>query len=124
MQKKVLVVDDEVNILKLVSANLEIRGYQVTEAKNGTDALNQLRESQPSLMVLDIKLPDFTGWELLKQIKSDPLIMTGFPVLIMTASISETSLDLEIYPDVREVLTKPFSTAKLLSAVERILGNR
>jgi len=124
LQKKVLVVDDEVNILKLVSANLQIRGYQVTEAKNGTEALTQLRKSQPSLMVLDIKLPDFTGWELLKRIKSDPLVATGFPVLIMTASISETSLDLEIYPDVREVLTKPFSSARLMSAVERILGDR
>ena len=122
--QKVLVVDDEANILKLVSANLQIRGYQVLEAKNATEALEKLRSVQPSLMVLDIKLPDFTGWELLKRIKSDPLVATGFPVLIMTASISETSLDLEIYPDVREVLTKPFSSAGLMSAVERILGDR
>lgn len=122
--EKVLIVDDEANILKLVSANLQIRGYQVIEAKNGTEALTQLRESQPSLMVLDIKLPDFSGWELLQRIKNDPLITTGFPVLIMTASNSETSVDVETYPDVREILIKPFSTTKLISAVKRTLGDR
>jgi CheY-like chemotaxis protein len=120
----VLVVDDESDILTLVSANLQIRGYQVAEAKNGTEAQAQLRANRPSLMVLDIKLPDFSGWELLKRIKADPQIGTGFPVLIMTASISETFIDLETYPSVVEILLKPFSTIKLLSAVEHALDQR
>ena len=122
--KNVLVVDDESDILTLVSANLQIRGYQVAEAKNGTEALAQLRANPPSLMVLDIKLPDFTGWDLLKGIKGDPQIGTGFPVLIMTASISETFIDLETYPSVVEILLKPFSTARFISAVERAIGKR
>ena len=117
----VLVVDDESDILILVSANLQIRGYQVAEAKNGTEALAQLRAHPPSLMILDIKLPDFSGWELLKRIKADPQIEAGFPVLIMTASISETFIDLETYPSVVEILLKPFSTTRLLSAVEHAL---
>ena len=122
--KNVLVVDDEDSILKLVSANLQIRGYQVTEAKTGAEALAHLRDSQPSLMVLDIKLPDFSGWELLKRIKSDPLIAAGFPVLVMTASISETSIDSKTYPNVKEILIKPFSAARLISAVRRSLDQR
>lgn len=121
--KNILVVDDESDILTLVSANLQIRGYQVAEAKNGAEALAQLRATPPSLMVLDIKLPDFTGWELLKGIKGDPQIKGGFPVLIMTASISETSVDLDTYPSVVEILLKPFSTARLLSAVERAISH-
>ena len=72
-------------------------------------------------MILDIKLPDFSGWELLEQIKADPQIEAGFPVLIMTASISETFIDLETYPSVVEILLKPFSTTRLLSAVEHAL---
>ena len=120
----VLVVDDEVNILKLVSANLQIRGYHVLEANNGTEALDKLHSIQPALLVLDIKLPDFTGWELLKRIENDPLILTYFPVLIMTASIAETSIDLEAYPNVTEILIKPFSTAKLISAVEHSISHR
>jgi two-component system, OmpR family, KDP operon response regulator KdpE len=118
----VLVVDDEPGIRTLVTANLQIRGYQVAEAKNGAEALAQLQISQPSLMVLDIKLPDFSGWELLKGIRNDPQIKTEFPVLVMTASITETFVDLEAYPSVVDILIKPFSSTKLLSAVELALG--
>ena len=95
---------------------------KVAEAKNGTEALAQLRAEPPSLMVLDIKLPDVSGWEVLKGIMEDPQIEFGFPVLIMTASISETFIDLETYPNVVEILVKPFSTTKLLSAVERAIS--
>jgi CheY-like chemotaxis protein len=117
----VLVVEDEANILKLVSVNLLSRGYEVAEAKNGTEALAQLRSKRPSLMVLDIKLPDITGWDVLKQMTRDPMIKPGFPVLIMTASITDAYIDLASYPSVIEVLIKPFSSLKLLSAVERAL---
>ena len=120
--KNVLVVEDEANILKLVAVNLLSRGYQVAEAKSGTEALTQLRISPPSLMVLDIKLSDFTGWELLKRIKTEPLIVPTFPVLIMTASISETSIDRDTYPNVVEILIKPFSVIRLVTAVERSIG--
>lgn len=121
--EKVLVVDDEADILKLVSENLLIRGYNVSEAKNGTEALAHLHAGQPALMVLDIKLPDFTGWELLKKIKNDPLIGDGFPVLVMTASINDAAIDRVAFPNVVEILIKPFSTYRLVTTVKRILSN-
>lgn len=120
--ENVLVVDDEADILKLISENLQIRGYHVSTAKSGDEALVQLHTKLPSLMVLDIKLPDFTGWELLKRIKTDPLITGDFPVLIMTASITETIVDLKSYPSVVEILIKPFSIARFLSAVRLCLN--
>jgi CheY-like chemotaxis protein len=83
--ESVLVVDDEADILKLISENLMIRGYKVAEAQNAETALQRLHEELPSLMVLDIKLPDSTGWELLEQVKGDAKIKADFPVLIMTA---------------------------------------
>jgi two-component system, OmpR family, alkaline phosphatase synthesis response regulator PhoP len=119
----VLIVDDEAEILKLVSENLLIRGYQVMEAKNGREALNQLRNSPPSLMVLDIKLPDFSGWELLKRIKTDPLIPNVFPVLVMTASITDANIKLDTYPNVVEILIKPFNVTNLVKIVKRILNS-
>jgi CheY-like chemotaxis protein len=122
LMEKVMVVDDEADILKLISENLLIRGYHVSVAKNGTEALTQLHKSLPSLMVLDIKLPDFTGWELLDRIKTDPLIKKDFPVLIMTASIAETVVDLKAYPSVVEILIKPFSATRLVSAVRQSLS--
>ncbi len=121
--ENVLVVEDEANIRKLVAINLLSRGYKVSEAKNGTEALAQLHSNLPSLMVLDIKLPDFSGWDLLKKIRRDPEIEPNFPVLIMTASITDAVTDLENYPSVIEVLIKPFSTVKLVSTVERALGH-
>ncbi len=121
--EKVLVVDDEADILKLISENLQIRGYDVSQAKNGSEALDQLHTSQPSLMVLDIKLPDFTGWELLDRIKADPQINSEFPVLIMTASITESAINLKTYPSVVEILIKPFSAARLVSAVKLSLSH-
>jgi CheY-like chemotaxis protein len=121
--ENVLVVDDEADILKFISENLLIRGYRVSLAKNGTEALAHLHDTQPSLLLLDIKLPDFTGWELLKQITTDPLITTDFPVLIMTASITETVIDLKPYPNGVEILIKPFSAARLVLAVKQSLGH-
>jgi CheY-like chemotaxis protein len=122
--KNVLVVDDEADILKLVSVNLQIRGYEVTEAKNGSEALTKLYANPPSLLVLDIKLPDFTGWELLNRINNGPQSLPDFPVVVMTASISETFIDLESYPRVAQVIIKPFSAARLVAAVEQSLAHR
>src|SRR5512141_1586886 len=113
--ESVLVVDDEADILKLISENLMIRGYKVAEAQNAETAMQRLHEELPSLMVLDIKLPDSTGWELLEQVKGDAKIKADFPVLIMTASITEANIDRRNYPNVVDILIKPFSTTTLIT---------
>jgi CheY-like chemotaxis protein len=117
----VLVVEDEANVRKQVSVNLISRGYAVLEAKDAQQALAHLRHTSPDLMVLDIKLPDLTGWELLAKIASDPAINLTSPVLVMTASIMDAYVDRDKYPNVVEVLIKPFSATKLVMAVERAL---
>jgi DNA-binding response OmpR family regulator len=124
MENNVLVVEDEANILKFVTVNLMSRGYKVAEAKNGTEALSHLLTEPPSLMVMDIKLPDITGWEVLRQLRRDQINKIEIPVLVMTASITDAYVDLEAYPNVIEVLIKPFSSGKLLSAVQRALRPR
>ncbi len=114
----ILVVDDEANIRKLVTVNLSSRGYQVIEADTAAQALAILGRQTPILMVLDIKLPDLTGWELLSQIMESPDIDSRFPVLVMTASIMDAHLDLAKYPAVSKVLVKPFSMGAFMAAVE------
>jgi CheY-like chemotaxis protein len=116
----ILVVEDESNIRKLVSINLARRGYTVFEAQNGEEALAQLRDKRPSLVVLDIKLPDFSGWDVLSRAAGDPTIETSC-ALVMTASIMDAHVDRNLYPNVVGVLIKPFSTEKLVSAVEHAL---
>lgn len=117
----VLIVEDEANVLKLVAVNLSSRGYDVLQAVDAEQALEQLSRQTPDLLVLDIKLIDQTGWDLLTQIEKDPAIKADFPVLVMTASATDVHADLEKYPRVVEVLIKPFSAAKLIASVERAL---
>ena len=118
----VLVVEDEPNVRKLVTVNLSSRGYAVLEAEDVEQALTHLRRlTAPDLMILDIKLPDQTGWDLLALSERDPGIQLIFPVLVMTASIMDASVDRSQYPSVVEVLLKPFTVTKLMTTVERAL---
>lgn len=104
--------------------NLAARGYQVSEGKNGTEALEHLHSTDHSLLVLDIKLPDFTGWELLKKMKLDPTINSDLPVIVMTASINDAYVDVKAFPNVERVLIKPFSIPVLLTAIKQALNPR
>ncbi|HSD85760.1 MAG TPA: response regulator [Anaerolineae bacterium] len=117
----VLVVEDEPNVRKLVAVNLVSRGYTVLEATNVPQALEHLRTTIPDLMILDIKLPEVTGWDLLAQLAADPNLNVQFPVLVMTASIMEAQVDRDRYTRVVEVLIKPFSATRLMTAIEHAL---
>ena len=117
----VLVVEDEANVRKLVVVNLASRGHAVLEARDVQQALEHLRQTRPDLMVLDIKLPDLTGWELLALMANDPALSLSFPVLVMTASLMDAHAERDKYPSVVGVLIKPFSATQLVDAVERAL---
>ena len=117
----ILLVEDEPNVRKLVAVNLVQRGYQVLEAENGQQALKYLNDQKPALMVLDIKLPDITGWDILDRITTAPSLFTNLPVLVMTASPVDHNIVVNQYPCVVEILVKPFNTVKLLTAVQRAL---
>lgn len=117
----ILVVEDEPNVRKLVLVNLIQRGHQVLEAENGQQALEQLNDQKPALMILDIKLPDIPGWDILDRITTAPSLFRNLPVLVMTASPVDHNIVVNQYPCVVEILVKPFNTAKLLTAVQRAL---
>ncbi len=117
----VLVVEDEPNVRKLVVVNLISRGYSVLQAANVSQALEHLNTATPDVMILDIKLPGLSGWDLLSQLAADPHMTGKLPVLVMTASITEAQVDREQYSNVVDVLIKPFSTTRLMTALERAL---
>jgi two-component system repressor protein LuxO len=100
---------------------LTSRGYAVVEAQDVKQALSHLHTITPDLMVLDIKLPDMTGWNLLAKMTADPVINFQFPVLVTTASVTEAQIDRIQYPQVVDVLIKPFSATRLMNAVEHAL---
>jgi two-component system, chemotaxis family, chemotaxis protein CheY len=117
----ILVVEDEANVRKLVTVNLISRGYTVYEAKDVQQAVERLQTQPFDLIVLDIKLPDMTGWDLLTKLATHTAIEFNGRVLVMTASVMDAQIDLERYPIVVEVLIKPFSAAKLIAAIDRAL---
>ena len=120
---KVLIVDDEANIRKFAAANLSRRGYTVIEAGDAEEGLERLRRNSPiyadaNLMLLDIKLPGMSGWELLEVMSQEPNVPKDIPVVIMTASVTDANISTSNYPNVVEILVKPVSTEQLIRAVQ------
>ena len=118
----VLIVDDEANIRKFAAANLTRRGYRVIEAGDAEEGLERLRHGTAGdaaeVLLLDIKLPGMSGWNLLEAIAGDSQIPQNIPVVIMTSSVTDASISTASFPNVVEVLVKPVSTDQLLRAVQ------
>ena len=120
----ILVVEDDPNVRKFVAINLMKRGYQVVEGENGHQALEHLYEHTPDLIVLDIKLPDLSGWDILDRLNSTAALPADLPVLVMTASPLNQAGILSKYPRVTEILIKPFNLDTLITATQRALKRK
>ncbi|MGL4847974.1 MAG: response regulator transcription factor [Clostridium sp.] len=119
-KEKVLIVDDEENILELLRFNFKNEGYEVYTANNGEDALKLAKEIKPNLMLLDLMIPKIDGLDVCKQIKRDEdLIDTS--IIMVTAKGEELDkiLGLELGAD--DYITKPFSVRELLARVKAVL---
>lgn len=116
MSRQILVVDDEPNIRELCRLYLEQDGFQVMEAQSGAEALALAREGRPALVVLDLMLPDLSGFEVCKALQE-----WETPVIMLTARADEVDkiLGLELGAD--DYLTKPFSPRELVARVKTIL---
>ncbi|MFC2049971.1 response regulator transcription factor [Chloroflexota bacterium] len=113
----ILVVDDEPNILELAKLYLEQEGYRVEGVSNGNDALLKLSSAKPSLIVLDLMLPDIDGFEVCRQIRKK----SDIPILMLTARKEDVDkiVGLELGAD--DYLTKPFNPRELVARVKAIL---
>lgn len=123
MAATILVVDDEKDILDLLTYNLEKEGYIVVTARNGTAALTAATERHPDLCVLDVMMPGMDGWEVCKSLRRDPAT-ASIPVIFLTARDSEFDevLGLELGAD--DYLTKPVRMRTLVARVKKALSRR
>jgi two-component system phosphate regulon response regulator PhoB len=119
--KKLLIVDDEDGLRSLVRMTLDSEGYQILEAQEGGHALELARAHHPDLVLLDVMLPDLSGFEICRQIKSDPL-MASTTVLMLTAKAQESDLGEAEAAGADGYFVKPFSPIALMQRVESILG--
>lgn len=117
---RVLVVDDERDIVALVSYHLAKAGYQVVTASTGRDALENARREQPALIVLDLMLPGISGFEVIEQLRADERTR-GIAVLMLTARREEPDRIRGLSLGADDYLTKPFSPEELVLRVGAIL---
>ncbi|MGB6421674.1 MAG: response regulator transcription factor [Anaerolineales bacterium] len=116
-KSKILVIDDEQSILKLVSAYLRPEGYEVYTASDGTSGLRAARAYKPDLVVLDIMLPGMDGVELLSQLRRESDVY----VIMLTAKAEETDKIVGLSVGADDYVTKPFSPRELVARIKAAL---
>ena len=119
-QPLIMVVDDSLTVRKITSRLLSREGYQVVTAKDGVDALQQLQEFMPDVMLLDIEMPRMDGFELTRNIRSDAKT-AGIPIIMITSRTAEKHRNHAFSLGVNEYLGKPYQEEELLGQVARFL---
>jgi DNA-binding NarL/FixJ family response regulator len=121
MSKRLLVVDDEPNLLRAVAACLKTEDYEVSTARSGHEALMQLAESVPDLIISDIRMPGMDGYKLARQLRGSPRTAL-VPIVFLTAK-DETADRIEGFrAGIDAYLTKPFEPDELIAVVNGILN--
>lgn len=119
--KKILVVDDEPDIRRLVSFSLQRQGYGVIEATDGIAACATAAAEHPDLILMDVMMPVMNGFEAVKQLKEDP-VTAGIPVLMLSAKSQVYEQEQGLESGALEYITKPFTPAELVEQVNRHLN--
>jgi len=119
-KKKILLIEDDRDIVELVRYNLEKEEFQVTASSDGSTGLAQIKKSLPDLLVLDLMLPKISGLEICKEVRRDPAL-NRLPILMLTARGEEADrvVGLELGAD--DYVTKPFSPRELVARVKALL---
>jgi CheY-like chemotaxis protein len=120
MAQRVLVVDDDPVIVRLIEVNLRLEGYEVATASRGDEALLRASESPPDLVICDVMMPGLDGWETCRRLRAQPAF-TDTPVVLLSARArdDDRSSDVALGP-VAEV-AKPFDPVRLMELVGRLL---
>ncbi|HEY3398643.1 MAG TPA: response regulator [Armatimonadota bacterium] len=119
MPRKILVVDDERHIVRLVEVNLAKSGFTVITAFDGVEALEQVAKEKPDMVILDVMMPRMDGFEVLKRLQADASTR-DIPVIMLTAKAQDADIFRGWSSGVSSYLTKPFNPRELITFVERI----
>jgi len=120
MKEKILVVEDEKDIVKMIEYNLKKEGYKVIDAREGEDALDLAVREYPNLILLDLMLPGIDGLEVCKSLKKESKT-SSIPIIMLTAKAQESDkvVGLELGAD--DYITKPFSPRELIARIKAVL---
>jgi DNA-binding response OmpR family regulator len=118
--KKIVYVEDELEMIDLVKLILNRKGYDVIGAAGGREGLDMIREVLPDLVLLDLMMPDIEGWEVYQQMRADDATK-HIPVIIITAKAQNIDKVLGLHiAKVNDYISKPFSPQDLVTSVEKV----
>lgn len=120
-RKKILIVEDDMDLLNLIDFNLTRRGYKTAAALDGLDAMKKAEEYRPDIIILDLMLPEMDGWKFCKSLRRKKC---DVPIVMLTAKAmpEDRIAGLEIGAD--DYITKPFNVAELILRIERLLQRK
>ena len=120
-ERRILVVDDEPNVVRSLTFVLNKEGYNVSSAVNGEEAMLKIQEVKPSLMFLDVMMPKKNGYEVCKEVKSNSTL-SDIHVIMLTAKGQEADREKGFDSGADEFMTKPFSLKTVVDRAKEILG--
>ncbi|MFA5089439.1 MAG: response regulator transcription factor [Candidatus Omnitrophota bacterium] len=120
-KRKILIVDDEKDLVKLIAFHMTIAGYEAFSAKNGIEALEISEQENPDLIILDIMLPRIDGWEVCRRLRQNPHL-NNIPIIMLSAlsGVEDKLRGFDLGID--DYVTKPFSPRELVVRVKRVLA--
>jgi DNA-binding response OmpR family regulator len=118
---KVLAVDDDPVILRLIEVNLSLEGFQVAIAAGGDDALARAKETDPDVILLDVMMPGVTGWDVARRLKDDPAT-SAIPLVFLSARTQEEDRRKGQELGVAAYVSKPFDPVELVDTIRQVAG--
>jgi DNA-binding response OmpR family regulator len=122
-RKRILVVDDERDLVELIGMNLQRNGYEVLAAHDGATGLEMARKGRPDMLILDVMMPGLSGRDVTMALKADP-DTAGMPILMLTAKTEETDVIVGLSMGADDYVTKPFSMKVLMARVAAVLRRK
>ena len=122
MAQKIMVVDDEPNLIELVQAILDSEGYEVITASSGRECLEKLKTVKPDLILLDMMMPGISGRETCEKIRANPDTKDLKIVFLTVVRFSEVGKDILTKMDVLDYITKPFNNKEIVDRVKKALA--
>ncbi len=123
MAKRVLLAEDEPNIVESLTFLLERAGFEIMVESNGRQALETVLQDSPDVLVLDVMLPELDGYEILRRLRGDPR-SANLPVLMLTAKGQRENRETALEYGADLFITKPFSNAEIIEAVKQLENGR
>jgi two-component system alkaline phosphatase synthesis response regulator PhoP len=121
MNKKILIVDDEPNIVISLEFLMRREGFEILVARDGEEALQSIRAQRPDLVLLDIMMPRINGFEVCRQVRADPAL-SGTRIVMLSAKGRPAQIAEGLALGADGYITKPFSTRNLVAQVKSLLG--